>query len=187
MRPLLVCLTLILLPTTAWPADTLRCGDRLVSTEAVTGEVLAACGEPDYRDAWYTAPGVAASDEEEWTYNFGASRLIQILHFRHGRLESIRADGYGFDNPPASRCEPSEIVTGLSKFGLLHRCGTPLTRESYDGLVRYHPGQPRYMEPIRREVWVYDFGADTRLRIVTLRNGRVVSVESGEAGSDSPR
>ena len=166
----------------------MRCNDRIVGSEALAAEVLAACGEPDYRDRWL-APPLYVADEEQWYYNFGANRLVQILRFRHGRLVSIQSDGYGFDTPPASACAPMDIVAGLNKLRLLHRCGPPVTRESLDELspVRRHDGtwQQGAVRPVHRERWVYDFGPDARLRIVTLRDGRVVDVGSGERGSDA--
>ena len=169
-----------------WAGDTMRCGNRLVSTEAVAGEVLAACGRPDYRDSWSSAPTYAV-DEELWYYNFGAQQFVRVLRFRQGRLVSIQSDGYGFDTPPASHCAPMDVVKGLSAFRLLHRCGEPLTRESFDEVYPLRAGDPAQREgavrPIHRERWVYDFGPDTRVRIVTLRDGRVVDVELGNNGS----
>jgi len=163
----------------------MRCNDRIVGTEALVAEVLAVCGEPDYRDRWLAPPYVV--DEEQWYYNFGANQFVRILRFRHGRLVSIQSDGYGFDTPGASRCAPADIVNGLSAFRLVHRCGPPATRESFDELrpVRRHDGawQQGAARPVHRERWVYDFGSDSRQRIVTLRDGRVVEVESGGRGS----
>src|SRR5690349_2436187 len=109
MRLVLTCTLLAALAPPAWAGDTLRCGSRVVSTEDLAAEVLAACGEPEYRDRWL-APPHYASDEEQWYYNFGANRLVQILRFRHGQLVSIEADGYGFDDPPSDHCAPMDIV-----------------------------------------------------------------------------
>jgi hypothetical protein len=186
MRALLFCTLLAAFAPGARAGDTLRCGSRVVATEAPIAEVLAACGEPDYRDRWRVPPHFAA-DEEQWYYNFGANRFVQILGFRHGLLVSVEADGYGFDDPPNERCAPMDIVRGLSKLRLLHRCGQPATQESYDELrpLRRRDGGVRHdaARPVRRELWTYDFGPDTRMRIVTLKNGRVTDVESGALGS----
>ena len=184
MRGLVVWALLVASPL-AFGGDSMRCGDRLVGTEALIAEVLAACGEPDYRDRWQTPP-LHLVDEEQWYYNFGSNRFVRVLRFRHGRLASIDADGYGFDGPPASRCEPAALVRGLSAYALLRRCGPPLTRESFTelrGLKRGDPARHAHAyRPIRRERWVYDFGADTRLRIVELRDGRVTAIEQGGFG-----
>ncbi|MGH8482137.1 MAG: DUF2845 domain-containing protein, partial [Nevskiaceae bacterium] len=118
-------------------------------------------------------------------------RFVRILRFRHGRLVSIASDGYGFDTPPASSCEPVNVVRGLSAFRLLHRCGPPATRESFDEVYPLHRGDPARrpgaVRPIHRERWVYDFGPDAHLRIVTLHDGRVVDVELGAKGSARTR
>jgi hypothetical protein len=187
MRFLLACTLLAAAPTAR--GDTLRCDARIVSTGALAAEVLAACGTPAHRDRWHAAPHYVV-DEEQWYYNFGAQRLVQVLRFRHGQLVSIQSDGYGFDTPPASRCAPHDIVRGLSTFRLLHRCGEPLTREAFDALRPLREGDPARRDgawrPVHRERWVYDFGPDTRTRIVELRDGRVVEVESGDVGG-APR
>lgn len=190
MRFLSVSLVLLagLLMAPAASADSLRCDGRIVSTGQLAGEVLAACGTPAYRDRWYAAPAYGV-DEELWFYNFGSQQLVKILRFRQGQLVSIAADGYGFDTAPASSCDPSEISRGLSAFKLLHRCGEPTTRESFDELRDLHRDDPAARDnayrPSHRERWVYDFGAGTRMRIVTLREGRVTDVETGAPGSRS--
>ena len=185
MRALLLCTILAAFAPGAQAGDTLRCDSRIVATEALAAEVLAACGEPDFRDRWLAPPHYAIG-EEQWFYNFGANRFLQILRFRDGQLVSIEADGYGFDSAPATSCAPAEIVRGMSKLRLLHRCGYPATQESFDELrpLRYEAGYHHdTVKPVRRERWVYDFGADSRLRIVTLKNGRVTEVENGAPGS----
>jgi hypothetical protein len=184
MRGLVTWALLVASPL-AFGGDTMRCGDRIVSTEALIAEVLAACGPPDHRDRWQIPP-LYVVDEEQWYYNFGARRLVRVLRFRHGRLASIDTDGYGFDGPPASRCGPADLQRGLSTYALLRRCGPPLTRESFTELRELRRGDParhdHAVRPIRRERWVYDFGADTRQRIVELRDGRITDIEQGGFG-----
>ncbi|MGQ0586969.1 MAG: DUF2845 domain-containing protein [Gammaproteobacteria bacterium] len=142
MRALVAYTLLAAFAPAAWAGDTLRCGDRVVSTEDLAAEVLAACGDPDYRDQWL--------------------------------------------QPPASSCAPTEIVRGLSAFRLVHRCGRPVTRETFDELRPLHRKDAAYTDhaarPVRRERWVYDFGAGSRMRVVTLNNGKVTDVDSGERG-----
>ena len=50
MRLIPVCTLLLALTPGGARADSLRCGDRIVGEESVAAEVLATCGEPDYRD-----------------------------------------------------------------------------------------------------------------------------------------
>lgn len=172
--------------------ESMRCGDRLVAAGALAAEVLGACGEPAYRDRWLFPHPVhhgAVADVEEWYYNFGPNQLLRILRFRDGRLAEISADGYGWADPPARRCEPGAIVEGLSKFRLLLLCGEPATRESLSLLRPLRDRRtgaivPGYHEPVYEERWVYDLGARYLLRLVTLEDGRVVDVDSGARGSD---
>lgn len=174
----------------AGAAGSLRCGSRLVSEGDRAADLLAACGEPAFRDAWGQpqAHGNILADTEEWTYNFGPHQLLRVLRLRNGRIVEIGADGYGFYESAARRCDSGELVPGLSKFRLLTSCGEPLTRKSI-GLLR-SPGRglpPSYRnayEAVYREEWVYNFGSRYLMRILTLEDGRIVDVENGGRGFD---
>jgi hypothetical protein len=96
MRFLLVCSFLAFAPAAA--ADSMRCGDRLVRTGAFAGDVLAACGEPNYSDRAFVPPDYI-DEEEQWHYDFGPQRFVQALRFRRGRLIAIESGGYGSDEP----------------------------------------------------------------------------------------
>ncbi|GAC1629056.1 MAG: hypothetical protein NVS9B10_19700 [Nevskia sp.] len=183
----------------AQAADSLRCGSRIVSVEAILPAVLAACGEPAYRDVWrYYDDSYAryVGDTEVWTYNFGPNQLLRILRFRDGRLNAIETDGYGFRAPGNGRCAPTAIIGGLSKYRLVSACGEPATKRALGYLV---PDRRRgfdrdggelsrgfRLQPSYREEWTYNFGARYLLRRVMLENGRVVDVEDGERGYDAP-
>lgn len=190
-------------PSPPAPAgDSMRCGSRIVTVEAHAADILAACGEPDFRDVFSwpppRVPGELA-DVEQWTYDFGRNQLLYVLKLRHGRLVSIRTDGYGFASPapPHGRCQSEDIVEGLSKYRLLATCGEPFTRRAL-GYVptlaprhRHHLGGWSHSHghvPVEvfREEWVYNFGSSRFLRVVTLDDGVVADVENGARGF-SPR
>lgn len=196
LRPLLVFLALLALAPRAGAGDAIRCGSRIVTVEARAAEILAACGEPAFRDV-YALPGPALPGEiaerEQWTYNFGRNQLLQVLSLRNGRLVDIRTDGYGFPPNPARRCASHELVEGLSKYRLLTHCGEPLTRRRLGYVRALHPRQrqriggwttERGLAPVEvyREEWVYNFGSNQFLRIVRLDDGVVSEVQHGERG-----
>ncbi len=176
-------------------ADSMRCGSRLVSVEARAAELLAVCGEPAYRDVWGqpVAPSLDyVAEVEEWTYDFGPSQLLRIVRLRNARVVAIDAEGYGFTRPgdgaPPRSCAPETIATGLSKYRLLRLCGAPLTRSLRQGFrPGYAPGDPRYRpglySAVYQEEWVYDLGPRYFMRVVTIENGRVSSVENGGRGA----
>lgn len=147
-RPIFVALLWLACAGEAPAADSLRCGSRLISVEALAAELLAACGEPSFRDVFaYVGPqglrerfpGDAGSnviaDDEQWTYDFGPNQLLRVLKIRNGRLVSIDSDGYGFHAASDRRCQSNDIAQGLSKYRLLKICGEPFTRR-YLGLVQ---------------------------------------------------
>ncbi|TJY63134.1 DUF2845 domain-containing protein [Sinimarinibacterium sp. CAU 1509] len=190
-------LVLLLAPLETQAAGSMRCGSRLVSEGMLAAEVIAACGEPDLRDVW-SPPGTYSPGylppQEQWTYNFGSSKLLRLLRFSNGRLDRIDSEGYGFAKPGGSgSCAYSDIRPGMSKYRLLSRCGEPLTK-SADTLWQplsahgaHHPDlRALHNSVVRvyREEWIFNFGASQLLRIVTLENGSVVDVQTGRRGFD---
>jgi hypothetical protein len=99
-------------------ADTMRCGNQLVSTGATLYEVKSTCGEPDDQqhrvetktlkqresvpcdraDDARCSGSVSTTIEiviDEWTYDFGPNQFIEVLRFENGRLVWIHDGGYG--------------------------------------------------------------------------------------------
>jgi hypothetical protein len=103
----------VLLLITALSADqahALRCGTELVSVDDHFSEVLHKCGSPDHINTWveyknylieldhypfYTS-GYGAVTIEEWLYNFGPHRFMQLLRFENGRLRKMSSLDYGY-------------------------------------------------------------------------------------------
>lgn len=199
-RPLLAAIALLAVTRTTHAGDSMRCGSRIVTVEARAADVLAACGEPAFRDV-FSYPGPRSpgelADAEQWTYNFGRNQLLQVLRLRNGRLVDIRSDGYGFAPGGRGVCRSEEISDGQSKFRLLAACGEPLTRRTVGYVTASRPRYQRrhrgfttshgdYPVEVFREEWVYNFGANRFLKVVTLEDGAVARVENGERGFNTP-
>lgn len=183
-RLLLACMLLLAIPVAQ--ADVMRCDGGVVNTEDRSFEVLRRCGEPSFRDQWdeYLAyHHLPSAHVEEWVYNFGPSRLLHVLRFRNGRLTLIDTDGYGF-HPSVRGCQPGSIVTGMNQFSLLATCGDPDARERRIELrsLPRRDGRHTYPTTVRVDEWLYNFGPSRFVRVVTLVNGRVDRVETGERG-----
>jgi len=85
-----------------------RCGNELVEKGDRKIEVLKKCGEPASVDEWeeiraipafrhrFPADGLEKVKVEEWTYNFGPQRFLQIYRFENGEVEEMRFGDYGF-------------------------------------------------------------------------------------------
>jgi hypothetical protein len=103
------------------PSLALRCGTKLVSEGDTKAEVIYKCGEPGQVESWdeerimrdhrvsayqdrysgylfYREPFLVKEHVriEEWTYNFGSSRLLRYLRFENGILKFIATGGYGY-------------------------------------------------------------------------------------------
>jgi hypothetical protein len=102
-------------------AESLRCGEALISEGTTQAEVSVRCGQPSqinrqtlYSEGAAALPGgpppagglpilpgaVARSGSEAavetWIYNFGPSRLMQSIRFENGVVVKIESLGYGF-------------------------------------------------------------------------------------------
>jgi len=105
-----LCSLSLLLPGSA-DAATLRCGNQLVADGASRSDVLLKCGEPMAKesrseavsdklkqrgeDTTTTTEKTVIKTIDEWTYNFGPNRLIQVVVFENGKLVDVRSGGYG--------------------------------------------------------------------------------------------
>ncbi|MFP2923971.1 DUF2845 domain-containing protein [Pyxidicoccus sp. 3LG] len=90
-------------------AASLRCGNALVSDGASKSEVVSKCGEPTAKESRTESEEVKTREQgsdtstkhvvhktfEEWTYNFGANRLVQVVVFENGKLVEVKSAGYG--------------------------------------------------------------------------------------------
>ncbi len=92
-------------------AHALRCGRELVSIGDHLMDVLRKCGEPAYIDEriefkssrLYHHPSLPYYNDiygqvvvQEWTYNFGRQRFMQLLRFENNRLKRIQTLDYGY-------------------------------------------------------------------------------------------
>jgi hypothetical protein len=108
-------LSLSMVPCAA-PTDACRCGNKLVSTGDTKAEVLSKCGPPafseqrteerverihgesHYNQGELREPivGKVEVNIDEWYYNFGPTRFIQIFRFENGKLVTIENGNYGY-------------------------------------------------------------------------------------------
>jgi hypothetical protein len=94
------------------PSSAFYCGHLLVKEGDYKLQVFEKCGEPDYsesrveyrsmvlRGSGNNQPGLDFIRQEpvnidEWTYDFGRHRFMQMLYFENGRLLGIKSLGYG--------------------------------------------------------------------------------------------
>jgi hypothetical protein len=104
----------------AEPAETIRCGTRLISEGDPKERLLNECGPPSNVEAWeeeryyhYDAPPPAYLYKEYeyygsayrvkvlvrvevWTYNYGPSRFIDYVRIENGKVRKIYSGGYGY-------------------------------------------------------------------------------------------
>ncbi len=83
----------------------MRCGNDLVDVGDTKIEVLKKCGEPTLKeeigeDITHENDSLGRRKEkryvEQWTYNFGSTRLIYVLTIKGGTVVDIRTLDKGF-------------------------------------------------------------------------------------------
>lgn len=186
MRPWPLLAVSLLLAGTPATADVMRCEGQVINTGDRSFDVLRKCGEPGFRDEWdeylyqHSHP---VAHHEQWFYNFGPSRLVHVLSFRNGQLTRIDTDGYGFDEA-GGHCRPGDIFSSMTQYRLLATCGEPASRERRYELRSFprQDGRRTYPITVRVDEWIYNFGPGNFIRIVTLINGRVDQIETGDRG-----
>ncbi len=177
-------LTLIaLLAVTQAGHGALRCGSSLVSDGAWPYEVEESCGAPDYIAAYPTAtlPGLGVvQTEEHWYYNPGPQRFIRRVIFRNGKLVRVDDQGYGFHVPESPSCDPGTLRHARTEYELIARCGEPVSKrvEWQTPATHSYPRHGYALQPVLIQQWLYDFARNQFRQVVTLRNGRVVDIES---------
>ena len=95
-------------------AQSLQCGQTVITNGITQAEVAARCGppaqiehQPIYSESATAVPPVGVLPPivmrsateipvEVWTYNFGPSRLMQRIRFENGVVVRIESLGYGF-------------------------------------------------------------------------------------------
>lgn len=182
-----VLLLLVLIGGFTPAAHALRCGSRLVISGDQDFQVRDRCGQPYWIER-YTSLDIHGAggplelqnevSYEVWYYNFGPQRFITQMLFRDGHLLQETPLSYGF-NELGDNCSANVLMRGLASGELVARCGIPASqRNLYSTMVRRDGrGNERYHD-VRREEWIYDLGEDTPLRVLTLINGRVDTVEN---------
>lgn len=82
---------LLLGTTESFASSQMHCGSALVKTGDGKTEVLAKCGEPDYREV---VSGDNDSKREIWVYRFGTRQFVHTLTFTGFYLDDIVVETY---------------------------------------------------------------------------------------------
>lgn len=82
----------------------------------------------------------------------------------------------------ALRCDGGLVSEGDQKFEVLRRCGQPYYVDAWQEPYFYgYAPSVGYMED-----WYYNFGPSHLIRILRLRNGRLVDIMTGAYGFNGP-
>ena len=190
---LLIALLIIALLPDIGAASEYRCEGKIISVGDTSGELLAKCGEPDWKQS-HTEEIVKTLDKdntrkiiidvEEWTYNLGPRRFMRIFKLRNGRVVAIRLGDYGFEEGINQfQCSAQSVSVGDSAAEVMAKCGEPAWKDTREEIIRERLDDETVRKvSITVEEWTYNFGPNQFLRIFTLRNGKVTNIRTGGRG-----
>lgn len=196
---------------TSLNADSIRINGKVVDTGMSKGKVFLIMGQPDWKSSFLIGAPHARNDSfesagflssgggisayrgefnpvyptsvEEWLFNRGKNRFMQLLRFENERLVEIHHLGYGFGNyrsSPVHNPDWSTLRNGATTFELLREYGEPSLVEAKPEITFVRllgpRGHPLYYHSADVEWWYYNEGPHRLFRIVKLLNGRVVDV-----------
>lgn len=160
-----------------------RCGSSLVNEGDWPTEIEQRCGPPDYISTYPTATvaglGVVQT-EEHWYYNPGPQRFVKRLVFRNGKFVRSESLGYGFHVSGGRGCDPGTLRHISNEYELITRCGEPASKRVEWQIPSGHNRSENWqaLNPVLIQEWLYEFSDNQFRQIVTLKNGKVVNVES---------
>jgi len=179
-RALALAIPLVVVLGTSWAgpaqAGSMRCDGKLIEVEDTKARLLAACGEPEAQSVVAVERSVAGGVPvrldvvEEWSYPAPNTEGFRTVRFEGGKVV-----GEGM------RCKDVLVGPGDTPVTVTERCGPPLLRDTI-GLAPGAPAPDVADAPVLEvplEQWVYDRGAGRFLAIVTLRGGKIQSIEDG--------
>ncbi|HTG01509.1 MAG TPA: DUF2845 domain-containing protein [Nitrospirota bacterium] len=83
-------------------------------------------------------------------------------------------------------CQGGIISEGDTRFDLSAKCGEPAAKESReDEIIERQDDGSRRKLYVTVDVWTYDFGPTQLQRIVTLKNGKIAHIRTGNYGHES--
>jgi hypothetical protein len=97
--------------TSSSEAQAMRCGSKLIAPGDPSAKVRRFCGAPESIDSHLEQRGLFVHGRfypgfveealvEDWTYNFGPSRLMRRVRIVDGIVNEIEVLGYGYDPSP---------------------------------------------------------------------------------------
>jgi hypothetical protein len=194
IEPLLIALAIIALIPGVGMSLEYRCEGKIISVGDTSGELIAKCGEPDWKQS-STEEIITTIDKdttkkiliavEEWTYNLGPDRFMRIFKLKDGRVVEMRIGDYGYAEGGASQsqCGAQSVSVGDSALEVMAKCGEPAWKDERQEIIRERlDDETERKVYIKVEEWTYNFGPNQFLRIFTLRNGKVTNIQTGNRG-----
>jgi hypothetical protein len=188
----LVCVTVA--PCADVLAAAFSCRGGIISTGDRSIDVLAKCGDPDYKESHQEELSERLGDNtkqktyvtvEEWTYDFGPSQFMRIVVLKNGIVTDIRTGNYGYPEqtePAARECSEQIVSVGDSKADVLAKCGEPSLKDTHVEEFREKLDGATRTVFVTVEEWTYNLGPSRFVRILTFRNSKLSGIRTGNYG-----
>jgi len=158
-------------------------------------ELIMKCGQPEWKEShqekitqWvdpYLKQRLYVT-VEEWTYDFGPDQFLRLVTLRNGVIAGIQTGHYGTSKDlesPGSACGGRVISVDDTTYDILIKCGEPLSKSSHqEALIERFDDASSRKVIVTVEEWTYNFGPRHFMRVITLRNGTVVDIQTAGYG-----
>ena len=177
-------------------AYALRCGSSIVSKGDSSFKIKKLCGEPLYIDQWEVIYSETNSNSnvksklekteihENWTYNFGSSKLVRYLRFVDKELVDIETGSYGFDGKKQRDYSKCGFHASLSdsKIDIFKKCGIPNEKIKRSKLFQKNiignkktKNSTETIETL--ETWIYENTKSKNIYHINFTNGKVSNIK----------
>ena len=179
-------------------ATDFSCGKYLVELGDTSYDILMKCNKPGWVDKseveiikqiktgeWEKIQVI----REIWLYNWGPNTFMKELTLENDRLIEIKSLGYGYldkDIGSFGNVE-NKLYLQMSKSEALINWGEPSHETNWIEEKLYKADENSFkVYNVTMTKWIYDFGPKRFLKSLLFENNRLVSIETGKYGYNSP-
>ncbi len=190
-------------------AQSMSCHGTFVSLGTSKMELIGKCGDPASQSSHVEDRAVFGSTDasgayhetkvtvtvERWVYDFGPGEFVRFVTLENGKIVGIAEGDYGHaprEHAPGevqvSRCDPlRDFSVGDSADLVFSKCGEPASRETKqveltDAAPDGTGGLQGTTRTVLVEVWSYNFGASSFMRLLHFRDGKLTKIVTGGYG-----
>lgn len=172
-------------------AHALQCDGGIIDIGDSTQEIKRKCGDPVWKNQHndqiiqridFDSERLLTIFQEEWLYNFGPDRFMQLLSFKNNQLVDIEIRNYGYAAQKIDKeCNGRVPELGDTPGEVVLKCGEPGTKDQQrEELVTPTSHYNQIRSAVMYDQWVYNTDPGHFKYILQFKNARLVDVKTGD-------